>query len=73
MVIHKITNFGSSSSLVIPAAYLRKMGIARGSYVSLALIENNILIVAPIEKQALLATIGIINNHGKNETRRTTD
>ena len=61
MVIHKIINVGSSNCVVVPAAYLREMGLMTGSYVSLALIKNNVLVIAPLERQALLSQVGFIN------------
>lgn len=69
MVIHKIISVGNSNCVVMPAAYLREMGLAPGSYVSIALVKNSVLVIAPLERQALLSQVGFINSQIANENR----
>lgn len=67
MVIHKIIRFGNSNGVALPAAFLREMGIAAGSYVSLALLQENILVIVPLERQALLASVRLLHSQNPNE------
>ena len=67
MVIRKISFIGNSSFVSIPSAFLRTVGLKPGDYVSVALLQNDLLVIAPIEKQALLAQVGLLKLTSKNE------
>lgn len=61
MVIRKIARIGGSSFVSIPSAFLREAGLSVGNYASIALLQNNLLVIAPIEKQALLKQVGFLH------------
>lgn len=60
MVIRKIISLGNSNCVSLPRAYLQEAGIKIGEYVAVAVLQNDLLVIAPIEKQALLATQGLL-------------
>lgn len=71
MVIRKIISLGNSNCVSLPRTFLRSVGIQVGNYVAVAVLQNDLLVIAPIEKQALLATQGLLklsNELNKKET-----
>ena len=67
MVIRKIGKLGGSNFVSLPGTFLRVLGIHPGDYVAVALLQNDLLVITPIEKQALLATQGLLKLTSKNE------
>lgn len=67
MVIRKIISLGNSNCVSLPHAFLREVGFKTGDYVAVALLQGNVIAIAPIEKQALLFQRGLLKLPKQNE------